>query len=490
MADDRIHTANLRGVLAQLRARFVPPRPFSAGFAAGDPEDLPGIAAAYGRLRLRTFIALRWLAVAGQIGAILVVYFGFGFSLPLGWCLGAVGASAALNLFILWAAPAQRLARQWEAALQLAFDIGQLALLVGLTGGLSNPFVLMMIAPVTVAAATLELRYTLALAALACVLTLVLAAFSAPLPWLAGVPFSPPPLFKFGFAVALIVGMLFSAIYAWRVSSEEAELIDALAATQSVLERERRLSALGGLAAATAHELGTPLATIHIAAKEMLADLAADDRRIADVRLIALQSDRCRAILHRLSRESGDNERLALAGETMALDRALDEIVQPFRDAGSRIEMHWALETAAAPIPRIGLRPELRHGLFNFIENACSYASTRVVIGIARDAESLEITISDDGPGFPPDLLSRLGKPFISRRQEDERGGGLGLGFFIAKTLLERTGARLYFTNQGRVQDRLPANGAPLHGQKVTAHAGHGAVVRIQWPRWRVELPD
>lgn len=444
-------------------------------YESSEPEDLENIASAYGRLRLRTFIALRWLAITGQLAAICLVHFGLKFDLPLAWCLGVVALAMWLNIFMMLAAPAQRLARQWEAACQLAFDIAQLSVLIGLTGGLLNPFILMVIAPVTVAAATLKLRYAMSLGLLACAFALGLNFFSMPLPWYPDQRLALPVLYRLGLACALIVGILFSIFYAWRVSREEAELIDALAAAQGVLERERRLFALGGLAAAAAHELGTPLATIHIAAKEILAELPEQSPLGDDIRLIVSQSERCRAILRQLSRrgEAGD-----LVHEQLSLTQAMEEAAHPFQGLGPRIVVRMApsgtgpAEVAAgarSPTLMLQRRPEIQHGLGSIIENACSFASQEIVIEGRFDDRIVEILVRDDGPGFPEEVLTKLGQPFVTRRNaQQDQGGGMGLGFFIAKTLLERTGASLQFAN------------APAPRR--------GAIVRVAWPRERVEL--
>lgn len=458
-------------------ARNVRPGP-ETPYESSEPEDLENIASAYGRLRLRTFIALRWLAIAGQLAAICLVHFGLGFDLPLAWCLGIIALAMWFNIFIMLAAPAQRLARQWEAACQLAFDIAQLSVLVGLTGGLLNPFVLMVIAPVTVAAATLKLRYAMSLGLLACAFALGLNYFSMPLPWYPDELLALPVLYRLGLACALIVGILFSIFYAWRVSREEAELIDALAAAQGVLERERRLFALGGLAAAAAHELGTPLATIHIAAKEILADLPAQSPLGDDIRLIVSQSERCRAILRQLSRrgEAGD-----LVHEQLSLAQAMEEAAHPFQGLGPRILVRMApanadltpnaLPDAKKPALMLKRRPEIQHGLGSIIENACSFASEEIVIEGRFDDQIVEILVRDDGPGFPDEILTKLGQPFVtSRNAQQDQGGGMGLGFFIAKTLLERTGASLQFAN--------------------AAAPRTGAIVRVAWPRERVELQN
>ena len=236
------------------------------------PEGLGSAQSALGRTRLRTFITLRWLAVAGQTAAVLFVAFGLGFELPLALCLAIIAASAWLNVFLSFAFQSQRLTRGWEATMQLAFDTVQLAALIAATGGLSNPFLLLMVAPVTVAALSLSpLRATL-IALLALGAAALMPFFHLPLPWGVAHTIALPPLFQLGHYAALAVGVVFFSLSAARVSQDEARLVRALDAASVVMAREQKLSAIGAMSAMTTHELGTPLATIHLVAKELQAD--------------------------------------------------------------------------------------------------------------------------------------------------------------------------------------------------------------------------
>lgn len=429
------------------------------------PAAAPSLWTAPGRVRLRTLINLRWLAIAGQTAAVLFVEFGLKFDTPLGALLAVITAGAWLNLYLMIAMPGQRLVREWEAAGQLAFDVLQLAILLALTGGIENPFLLLFIAPVAVSAAVLRPATTAALAALAYVSVGALALWHAPLPWIPGQSFHLPPLYQAGLATAVLIGLGFTSVYAWRVAAEEERLNIALAAVQAVLAREQRLAALGGLAAAAAHELGTPLATIHLVAKEMLRGLPADSPLFEDAGLLVSQSERCRGILKQLSarRDAGD-----MVHDQMPLQALLDEVAEPHRGLGAEIAIRIAAASAAAGAsPQVRRMPEIIHGLRNLVENAVGFADRRVEIIAVWSAVEVEITVSDDGPGFPSAVLARLGEPYVSERGAGQKAGGLGLGFFIAKTLLERSGARF------EVQNKT----IPLQG----------AVIRATWPRSAIE---
>lgn len=419
-----------------------------------------------GRLRLRTLVLLRWLAVAGQSAAILVVALGLRFELPLGPCLGVIAASAWLNVFLSFAGPGRRLAKDWEAAAQLGFDVVQLAALLALTGGLENPFALMLIAPVTVAAATLPTRWGLAVAFLGFAATTALALWSFPLPWFPGETIALPAVYRAGVWAAVVVGMAFTAGYAWQAALEASRMELALAATQAVLAREQRLSALGGLAAAAAHELGTPLSTIQVVAKEMARAAPEGDPVGEDARLLLQQAQRCREILATLAQrpETGD-----LVHARMSLPQLLEEAVEPYRGAGPEVATRVEGPDGAEP-PEIRRVPELVHALASFVENATDFAASRVEVTARYDAERITVEVSDDGPGFAPDVIVRLGEPYVTSRPagEDSPSGheGMGLGFFIAKTLMERSGAKVTFGNARR----------------------GGATVQARWKRARLEV--
>ena len=426
------------------------------------PDGLAGVGSAFGRTRVRTMVLLRWVAVAGQLIAILTVHFGMGFSLPLASCLGVISLAAWLNIILMAISPEQRLASQLETAAQSAFDIIQLAILIALTGGLDNPFLLMILAPVTVAASRLKLGYAIGLIGLTLLCIALMESISFPLPWRDGETFSLPPLYRWGQVSAVAVGMGFFVISAWRTGRDEARLVQALDAAQEVLAREQKVSALGALSAATAHELGTPLATIHLVAKELARATPKNSPLFEEVYLIAEQSERCRKILGQISsrREAHD-----AAHAKMPVYALIEEAAAPHEGLGIAINLSSSpLYPDAEDVvsePEIRRRSEILHALGAFIENAVSFAEREVFVAARWSADELRIYVSDDGPGFSPGVLPKLGEPYLSQRGPNQRGGGLGLGFFIARTLIERTGARLTPYNRKTPQ--------------------RGAVVRIVW---------
>lgn len=433
------------------------------------PEGLGGVGSALGRTRLRTLMGLRWLAVAGQTAAVVLVAYVLGFDINVSLCLALIAASAWLNVILNLIFPTQRLMTQLEMCANLVFDIGQLAALITVTGGLANPFLLFLNAPVMIGGMGLRAPYVIVLAVLSLLLAAAMPLWQAPLPWLHGETLTLPGLFQWGHFTALAIGVTFFGWSAIRVSGDEARLVRALDAAQVVMSREQRLSALGAMAAMTAHELGTPLATIHLVAKEMANELDPDSPHHEDANLLAEQAERCRGILGRLAqaREASDS-----VHARMPLTAVVEEASAPFRGLGVDIRLKsGALEGANSRIPTVNRMPEVLHALSAFIENAVSFADTRVDIDTRWNGENIAITIKDDGPGFAAEVLPLLGEPYVSRRDESNAGGGdMGLGFFIAKTLIERTDGMISMRNRS-----LP---------------NHGAVVQATWPRAALEINE
>lgn len=408
------------------------------------PDDA---AAARGPVRLRTLTLLRWLAVAGQTSAIFTVHFAFGFPAPLGLCLGVIAASAWLNIFVLMRFSSQRLLTDREAAFYISFDILQLCALLFLTGGLQNPFAALILAPVTIAASVLPLRLAALVGALAIAGISVLGVYHFPLPWRPGETLAMPSVYIAGVWTALAFSVAFFAAYAHRIAAESAQMKTALTATQMVLAREERLNALGGLAAAAAHELGTPLATIQVTASEMADELKGQGPLEEDARLLVSQSRRCREILSRLSSRGEEGDEML---DRISLDALAREAAEPFidRPRGPAIIFEMIGEGAAPVLRR---RPEILYGLRNIIENSVGFAASKILVTGRWSTDEVSISVHDDGPGFSPDVLARLGEPYVSQRRQSRnpsvRKAGMGLGFFIAKTLLERSGAKIVFDN-------------------------------------------
>jgi two-component system, sensor histidine kinase RegB len=407
---------------------------------------------------LRMLVFIRWVAIGGQAAAVVFAHVILGYPLPVVWVSAVIATSAALNIATALSRRAMTRLGDREAALYLGYDMTQLGLLLYLTGGLQNPFAILMLAPVTVAATVLSFGSVIVLSALTVLAISLLAMFHLPLPWYEPSP-EPGLLYTLGVWTALVSSALFVAFYVWSVAEEVRRMRSAFAATQLALAREQRVSAVGGLAAAAAHQLGSPLATIAVIAKELVRDLPPGSPHAEDAHLLLSQSERCRTILADLAQHrDGESE----TPQRLPFSALVDVAGEPYRvasiDRGVTVIQTNAAgrDAGGEPIaePLVAQSPELMHGLGNLIQNATQFAAREAAITVSWSEDSYAIDIVDDGPGFPPQVLPRIGEPYLSGRGFETQSH-MGLGIFIAQTLLERTGARLSFAN-------LPEGGAQV----------------------------
>jgi len=404
----------------------------------------------------------------------------FRLDLEIGLCFLVLGVSVASNLVATFVfSETKRLAEQ-DALLVVLFDMLQLGLLLYLTGGMNNPFSILIVGPVTVSASVLSGRSTMFVGVMAIVIVTLLMQFHLHLRTVAGEVLRVPDIFRFGNWVAIVIAVVFLGVYSRRVVQEMRTMSDALQATQMALAREQKLTDLGGVVAAAAHELGTPLATIKLTSAELADDLEDRPDLREDALLIRDQADRCRDILRSMGRAGKDDLHLRRA----PLTALVEEAAEPHVDRGKRIRfLHGADGDDPTRQPTVLRRPEIIHGLRNLIQNAVDFAATTVWIDVEHGEDRLRIAVGDDGPGFSPEMLPRLGEPYVStrargqRRRNDGEYEGMGLGLFIARTLLARTGARISF-----------ANGTDPRGRRATAAAGPpeearppGAIIELVW---------
>jgi two-component system sensor histidine kinase RegB len=413
-------------------------------------------------VRLDTLVRLRWLSIIGQTSAVLVAYFGLEFDLPIYACMSVIVLSAWLNIALRIRFQQARRLEPSRAAWLLAFDIGQLAVLMYLTGGLDNPFSFFFAGPVLLSATALPARMTILLGLFAITCATLLIFFHEPLPW--SEEYGPvpvlPDLYMLGIWFSIALAIFFISIYAWQISEESRQLINALAATELVLAREQHITQIDGLAAAAAHALGTPLSTISVIARELEREIDPKSPHAEDVRLLREQAQRCRDILAKLNELQVEG----VPFDGLPLSSLLQEVAEPHRNFGIAIDVKMP---SGQPSPVAARNPAIVYGLGNLVENAVDFARDHVEISAEWTADTVSIVISDDGPGFAPEVIGRIGEPYVRsrrlRRMYATGETGMGLGFFIAKTLLERTGAKLTFVNR--------------------AFPESGAVVAVRWPR-------
>lgn len=420
-------------------------------FLPGQPSPEP--------IRLRTLILLRWVAIAGQSSAVALALL-IGAHLKLTPVLLVIGLAVVLNV-ILMLRPVRRISAI-EGAWQLGFDLAQVAALLSLTGGLTNPFAVLLLAPVTVAATALPGRQLVALGMATFIMVTMAAFFARPLTFSEGPIATLNDPFVVGTWIAIIIAALFFAFYARTVAAEITATSDALFAARMALEREQKLQHLGGVVAAAAHEMGTPLATIKLVSSELTDEItvALPDREdlAEDLALLRQSADRCSGILKSMGNAGRDD----LLIRSAPLSEVIKEAAAPHRNRGIRVRVEIAPDA-----PSIKRDAALIHGLRNLIQNAVDFADVEVLVEASFDKREIRLRIADDGPGFPSALLPKIGDPFLTTRPRAEDGRsyeGLGLGLFIAKALLERSGAVMRFGNRQR-----------------------GAQISVIWPRNLIE---
>ena len=429
------------------------------------PADVPGpLPGAGGRVRLRTLTRIRWAAIAGQLAALFLVRFGLNWPLPMDAALAVVGVSVLLNLVMTFRRPEQGRLKEWEAAAYLAFDTLQLALLLYLTGGLTNPFALLFLGPVTVSATVLTRRATAILCGLVILCATTLMFGHLPLPW-SDIGLELPGLYVWGLWAAVVIGTLFLAVYAGSLAAESRRMSNALSATQLALAREQQLSAVGGLAAAAAHELGSPLSTILVTATELSREMPEDGPYAEDINILRVEAGRCREILAELALQPATGDKGDPFARTL-LSALVCAAADRHREVGIALNIDTVSDDDSAE-PIVANSPEFNHGLGNIVQNAVQFARDSVAIRVAWSEEMITVTVRDDGPGFAPAVLDRVGEPYISSRGE----GHLGLGIFIAQALLQRTGGRLAVRN-------LRGAGGRVDGGEVA----------ITWPRASLDV--
>ena len=424
-------------------------------------------------MRLRTLVFVRWFAISGQIVTLIVAQYLYGLKLALVPCAIIIGMSVLTNIFALIVFPDNRRLSETETVFTLLFDTLQLSLLLAFTGGLSNPFALLILAPVTIAATVLPTRSTLFLAVCSVIMITIVSLIHLPLKTATGSLMDMPDVFLFGFWVAIVTGIIFISVYTRRVTTEMNSMSEALLATQMALAREQKLTDLGGVVAATAHELGTPLATIKLTSAELMEEMEGSEELYADARLIHEQADRCRDILASMGRAGKDDLHLRSAPWSALVRESAEPHIDRGKDVLFTFNKNDELDTKQ---PQTMRKPEVIHGLRNLIQNAVDFSLSNVQIDIGWDQTHVYVKILDDGHGFEPQILNRIGDPFVRSKKRGKLISdrpvydGMGLGLFIAKTLLERSGARLDFSN-GIDKDDLG-----------------GAVVLVSWPNKKLVI--
>ena len=403
----------------------------------------------------KTLVFLRWIAIFGQLFSVNLVYFFLDLNFPVLLCHIIISIGLITNIYLQFGTKATLLKDLYSSSF-LMYDIIQLSILLFLTGGIFNPFAILLIVPTIVSSTFLSMGSTIILGSVTIFLLFVLTFFNMPLPGMEEYILSFPNYYVTGILISLIIGLVFLSYFGIRFAGETKKRSDALNKLQQILAKEYELESLGGQAAAAAHSLGTPLATISVVAKEMRKEVGDNSKLTKDIDLLISQTKRCSEILKKISQKKIISDEFL---SSMGFEDLLEEIIKSFKESSEKnIILNSDKDTNKIDIKR---NPELVYGLRNFIGNAVKFSNQNILISIISDNINLYVLIEDDGPGFPEDIIKALGEPYIkSRSKLSKDNGGLGLGTFLGKTLLERQSAIISFEN-----------GSSLNG----------AIVKIKW---------
>ena len=407
------------------------------------------------QLDKKTLVILRWIAIVGQFFTISIVYFFLSFELPFFYCSAIILFGVLTNIYLQFRVKKNQLSN-FSSTIYLLYDLVQLATLLYLTGGITNPFTILLIVPAIVSSTFLSLRSTLNLSFVTIMVLLVLTLYHLPLPHSGDLHFHVPNYYLYAIPTAVIIGLIFLTYFGARFGIESRKRTEALNKLELILAKEHELESIGVQAAAAAHSLGTPLSTITVVAKELEKEIGNNPKYSKDINLLLTQTKRCGDILKKLSQDTLAEDNFL---DDIKLDELLNGIVRSYREISNK-KLSVIVDKNEIN-PRIERTLEITYGLRNFIGNAVKYSKSLVEINLESDNEITQVKVCDDGPGFSPDVKDVLGEPYIrSKDNKISSKSGLGLGTFIGKTLLERMKANIIF-------DKCPKT--------------NGAMVIIRW---------
>ena len=393
-------------------------------------------------LQKKTVVILRWIALIGQLITIYIVHFFLELNLPIILCSITIFCGGLTNIFIQFTFKKNQLSNI-ESTILLFYDVIQLAVLIYLTGGVTNPFVIFLVVPAIVSSTLLNLTSTFFLSFITIIVLVLLTFNYFPLPSEENIHFHVPDYYLYSIPTSLIIVLIFLNYFGFRFGHEARKRSEALNRLESVLAKEQELDSIGHQAAAAAHSLGTPLSTITVIAKELKKEIKNNPKYSEDVDMILSEVKRCGDILKKLSRREIVDD---IYVSNIALEDLLFEIKNSFEEISEKkIELYFDKKNDKTPIKR---SPELTYGIRNFVGNAVKFSKKNVYINLTNNKDEIKIKVTDDGPGFPNDVFQIIGEPYIaSKTKKFKNKSGLGLGTFIGKTLLERKKAIIEFSN-------------------------------------------
>jgi len=407
------------------------------------------------QLDKRTLVILRWIALGGQYLTISIVYFIFKFELPFFYCSIVIFVGVLTNIYLQFKFKKNQL-NNFTSTFFLFYDLLQLSLLLYLTGGITNPFAILLIVPAIVSSTFLSLKSTINLSITTVVILVILTIYNLPLPHYGELHFHVPDTYLYALPISIVITLIFLTYFGVRFGIESRKRTEALNKLELILAKEHELESIGLQAAAAAHSLGTPLSTITVIVRELEKEIGKNPKYSKDIDLLLSQTKRCSDILKNLSKDQFKDDNFL---SNLKIEEILNEILRSFSEIS---EKKLSLFVEKNQInPRIERTLEITYGLRNFIGNAIKYSNSKVDITLESNNKITEVQVCDDGPGFSEDILGVLGEPYIrSKNKIISSKSGLGLGTFIGKTLLERMKANVKF-------DKCPKT--------------NGAMVAIKW---------
>ena len=408
-----------------------------------DRHFLPAFETEYSLIDPRVSIFIRWIALSGQLTTVLIVHFALGFLLPLIPLLTIIAIGIILNLWQSWLNKNAVQLSRLSVLFVLIFDVTQLAALLYFAGGLLNPFSILFLAPVAVSAAILDVFSTITLVIIVTICASILSIYHLPLLW-SYKGFVVPPLYQFGLWIALVISAIFMAYYVFWLAQKSKRISEMLGQTRLMLASERQVIALGSLATAAAHKLGSPLTTIRLISDDLMTQLKLNSIQKEDLLLLKAEVERCQIILSELDSDAMKTSRELdiLMPLGLAIQKMVANTISSFK-----VQIEWKVENSSDKNqPEIAQIPELSYALEAILENANDFAETKITLVISWDHESIYINVIDDGMGYPSSILSNIGQPENSSRLGQE--GHRGLGLFLVQSFIRQLNGTTIFQNR------------------------------------------
>jgi len=408
-----------------------------------DRHFLPAFETEYSLIDPRVSIFIRWIALSGQLTTVLIVHFALGFLLPLVPLLTIIAIGIILNLWQSWLNKNAVQLSRLSVLFVLIFDVTQLAALLYFAGGLLNPFSILFLAPVAVSAAILDVFSTITLVIIVTICASILSIYQLPLPW-SYKEFLVPPLYQFGLWIALVISAIFMAYYVFWLAQKSKKTSEMLGQTRLMLASERQVIALGSLATAAAHKLGSPLTTIRLISDDLITQLKLNSIQKEDLLLLKAEVERCQVILSELDSDAMKTSRELdiLMPLGLAIQKMVANTISSFK-----VQIEWKVENSSDKNqPEIAQIPELSYALEALLENSNDFAETKITLVISWDHKSIYINVIDDGMGYPTSVLSNIGQPENSSRLGQD--GHRGLGLFLVQSFIRQLNGTTIFQNR------------------------------------------